>query len=74
MNPFCTFMASSTGRIARVIAGILIIAFGIGFGGPLFIVIALVGAVPLLAGIFDVCIFAPLFGCPMSGPKIRAGK
>lgn len=74
MNPFCTFMASSTGRIARVVAGILIIAFGFGFGGPLGIFVALVGAVPLLAGLFDFCVFAPLFGCPMSGPKIRAGK
>jgi len=74
MNPFCTFMASSKGRISRVIAGILIIAFGLGFGGPVGVPIALVGAVPLLAGLFDVCVFAPLFGCPMSGPKIRAGK
>jgi hypothetical protein len=74
MNPFCTFMASSTGRIARVVAGILIIAFGFGLGGPLGIGVAAVGAVPLLAGLFDFCVFAPLFGCPMAGPKIRAGK
>jgi hypothetical protein len=30
--------------------------------------------VPLLAGLFDFCVFAPLFGAPLSGPKIRAGK
>jgi len=29
---------------------------------------------PLLAGLFDFCVFAPLFGAPPSGPKIRAGK
>jgi len=74
MNPLCTFMASSTGRVTRVIAGILIIAFGFGFGGPLGIGVAAVGLVPILAGLFDVCLVAPLLGCPMSGAKIRAGK
>lgn len=75
MNPFCTFMASTTGRIARVVAGIVLVALGLlvlkGTGG---IVVAVVGLVPLVAGLFDFCVFAPLFGCPMSGPKIRAGK
>jgi hypothetical protein len=42
-----------------------------GTGG---IILAVVGLVPLLAGLFDFCVFAPLFGAPMSGPKIRAGK
>jgi len=36
--------------------------------------VAVVGAVPLAAGLFDFCVFAPLFGNPMSGPKIRAEK
>ncbi len=75
MNPFCTFMASTTGRIARVVAGVALIAWGImGLGGTTGIIVAVVGAVPLLAGLFDFCVFAPLFGCPISGPKIRAGK
>jgi hypothetical protein len=38
------------------------------------IVEAVVGLVPLVAGLFDFCVFAPLFGAPMSGPKIRVGK
>ena len=75
MNPFCTFMASAAGRITRIVAGIALIAWGLlGLGGTLGIIIAVVGAVPLLAGLFDFCVFAPLFGCPMSGPKIRAGR
>ncbi len=75
MNPFCTFMASTTGRIARVVAGIALIAGGLlGLGGTTGIIVAVVGAVPLLAGLLDFCVFAPLFGCPVSGPKIRAGK
>ena len=75
MNPFVKFMASPTGRITRVVAGILLIALGLfaihGVGG---IILAIVGLVPLVAGLFDFCVFAPLFGAPMSGPKIRAVK
>lgn len=75
MNPFCTFMASTAGRITRIIAGIALIAWGfMGLGGTTGIVVAVVGAVPLLAGLFDFCVFAPLFSCSLSGPKIRAGK
>lgn len=73
MNPFLKFMASTTGRIVRIVAGIALIAWGLmGLSGPAGYIIAVVGAVPLLAGLFDFCIFAPLFGAPLSGPKIRA--
>jgi hypothetical protein len=37
-------------------------------------VVAVVGLVPLVAGVFDFCVFAPLFGDPLSGAQIRAGK
>lgn len=74
MNPFVSFMASSAGRILRIIAGLALIALGIwGMEGTWGIVVAVVGAVPLLAGIFDFCIFAPLFGNPLNGAKIRQG-
>ncbi len=75
MNPFVKFMASTSGRIVRIIAGVVLIALGLlvihGVGG---IIVAIVGLVPFVAGIFDFCVFAPLFGAPLSGPKIRAGK
>ena len=75
MNPFISFMASPAGRITRVIAGLALILWGLlGLGGTGGIVVAVVGAVPFLAGLFDFCVFAPLFGAPMSGPKIRAAK
>jgi hypothetical protein len=75
MNPFVKFMASTTGRIVRIVAGIALIAWGVlGLGGTVGIIVAVIGAVPLLAGVFDFCVFAPLFGAPLSGPKIRAGK
>jgi len=67
-------MASTAGRAARVLVGIALIAVGIlVIKDTVGIIIAVVGAVPLLAGLFDFCVFAPLFGCPLSGPKIRAG-
>jgi len=75
MNPFVKFMASSAGRITRVVAGIVIVALGLlviqGVSG---FVVAVVGLVPLLAGMFDFCVFAPLFGAPLGGSKIRSGK
>jgi len=72
MNPLIKFLVSSAGRATRVIAGLALIAAGIGLGGSAGIVVAAVGVVPLLAGAFDVCVFAPLFGYAFSGPKIRA--
>ena len=73
MNPFVKFMASTTGRIVRVIAGLALILWGVlGLGGTTGIILAVIGAVPFLAGLFDFCVFAPLFGNPLSGKKIRA--
>ena len=74
MNPFVKFMASPAGRIVRIVAGAALIAWGLlGIGGTTGVIVAVVGAVPLLAGLFDFCVFAPLFGNPLSGKKIRAG-
>ena len=75
MNPLITFLASTAGRITRSVAGIALIAWGLmGLGGAIGTVIAVIGAVPLLASLFDFCVFAPLFGAPLSGPKIRGVK
>ena len=75
MNPFVSFLASSTGRLIRVVAGIALVVWGwFGLGGTAGLIVAIVGLIPLMAGAFDFCVFAPLFGAPLSGPKIRAGK
>lgn len=75
MNPIVKFLASPAGRITRIAAGIVLVIWGLygipGIGG---IVVALVGVIPLAAGLFDFCVFAPLFGAPFSGRKIRAAK
>jgi hypothetical protein len=75
MNPFVKFLASPAGRIIRSLAGLALIAWGLlGLAAPTGIVVAVIGIVPLAAGLFDFCVFAPLFGAPLSGQKIRAGK
>ncbi len=74
MNPFVKFLASPAGRITRIVAGIVLVVLGYFMHSTGGIVVAVIGLVPLVAGLFDFCVFAPLFGAPMSGPKIRAGK
>ncbi len=75
MNPFVSFLASPAGRIIRIVAGIALVVWGLwGIGSTGGVIVAVVGLVPLLAGLFDFCVFAPLFGAPLSGPKIRAGR
>ena len=72
MNPLIKFLVSPVGRITRVVAGLALVGGGLlVLGGPAGIVVAVVGVVPLLAGAFDVCVFAPLFGYSISGPRTR---
>ena len=75
MNPVIKFLASTAGRVTRIVAGAALIVLGLaGLHGIAGIILAIVGAVPLLAGLFDFCVFAPLFGYSLSGPKIRASS
>lgn len=72
MNGFVTFMASTAGRVARIVAGLALIAVGLMMmEGTAGYVVAIIGLVPLAAGLFDFCLFAPLFGCPFNGAEIR---
>jgi hypothetical protein len=72
MKGFFRFLASLTGRVVRAVAGLVLIALGVwlvrGAGGWILIV---VGLVPLLAGVFDRCVFAPLFRLPFVGARLR---
>jgi hypothetical protein len=72
MNPLIGFLASTPGRITRIVAGLALIVIGLFVvGGSWGIVLVVIGAVPFLAGLFDFCVFAPLFGAPLSGRRIR---
>jgi len=68
---FAKVMASPLGRGLRVLAGLALIVAGIAIGGAGW-VLAVVGLVPLIAGIADVCLFDPLFGKPLRGRDVRA--
>ena len=72
---FVQFMASGFGRGLRIVAGLAIIGGGVYLltVGSIVagIILAVVGLVPFLAGAFDYCILAPLFGYPLSGAKAR---
>jgi hypothetical protein len=63
---FAQFMSTATGRAARIIAGIALIAIGASLGGAWWI-LAVVGLVPIAAGVFNVCLIAPLLKAPFSG-------
>lgn len=75
MNPFVRFMQTPAGRIGRVVAGIVLIGAGlVGVGGVPGYLMAVLGAVPLAAGLLDFCVLAPIYRIPFSGAKIRAMK
>jgi len=63
---FAKFMATPAGRLIRIVVGVVLIALGISSGGAGWI-LALVGLVPLGAGIANVCVIAPLIRAPFHG-------
>lgn len=71
---FAQFMASPAGRVLRVVAGAGMIAGGISMDSNAGTALAVVGAVPLSAGLFDICWLSPILGGPLKGKDIRAAK
>jgi len=69
---FARFMSAWYGRLLRIVAGIALIIVGLTVvGGTGGIILAVVGLVPLVAGIAHVCVFAPLFGGPFFAKDIK---
>ncbi len=69
---FARFMSSLFGRLLRIVAGIALIIVGLAvLHGTVGIILAVVGLVPLFAGVFNVCVFAPLFGGPFFAKDIK---
>jgi|NGEPerStandDraft_6_1074524.scaffolds.fasta_scaffold200824_1 hypothetical protein len=65
------WMSSVAGRLTRIGAGVALIVVGLAAGGGWRLVSAL-GVVPLLAGVLDVCLFAPLMKQPLRGRDARS--
>ena len=73
MKFFVNFMGSSAGRIIRVVGGAGLIAWGLlGLSGVNGYIVAAVGVVPMLTGLFNICLVGPLFGAPLSGRNTRS--
>jgi len=74
---FASFMSSATGRILRMLVGLGLIGWGVFLSVTastmtVGIILIVVGLLPLVAGLIDVCVIAPLLGAPFSGAKVRA--
>jgi len=67
---FVRFMRSGSGRLLRIAAGAALVVVGVfvvgGVGG---LVIAIIGLVPLSAGVFNFCLFGPLLGLDFMGRR-----
>jgi len=65
-------MSSAFGRILRMVAGLALVVVGLamvhGAGG---LILAVVGVVVFAAGLFNFCIFGPLFGGPFWAKDIK---
>ncbi len=71
MGSFVDFMQIAAGRGLRIVlgAGLIFVAAAI-VGGNWSVVLAVVGAIPLIAGLAGVCFFAPLFGYTVTGQRV----
>ncbi len=70
MGSFISFMQSLAGRLLPIVVVIALIAIGLLVIQNVWgIVIAVMGAVPLIAGLVGVCLFAPLLGYTLTGQR-----
>ncbi len=74
---FVSCMSSAPGRVLRIVVGLGLIGWGLSLvflasSTAIGIILAVVGLLPFVAGLFDMCVFAPLFGAPMNGASVRA--
>ncbi|HUY15937.1 MAG TPA: YgaP-like transmembrane domain [Acidimicrobiales bacterium] len=60
------FMSSSAGRLLRVVVGVSLVAVGLVVGGG-WLTLSAIGLIPLFAGVFGLCLLAPLVGQPLKG-------
>lgn len=67
------FLGSQPGRAARVGGGLALVAAGARLRGR-WLALAAVGAIPLAAGLFDVCLLGPIFRLPLVGRRFRRAR
>lgn len=71
---FVQFMLSIAGRLLRVVAGAVIIWLALArLEAPWSYLFAMIGLIPILAGVFNFCLLGPLFSADLWGrPKASA--
>jgi hypothetical protein len=69
---FAKFMATGLGRALRMVAGLVLIGCGMFFAhGVTEVVLGIVGIAAFAAGLFNVCLIAPLIGAPFRGQDLK---
>jgi hypothetical protein len=72
---FARFMSSPIGRVARGVVGAGLIGWGyLQLEGTTGIVLIVVGLVPLIAGVFNLCLVSALLGGPISGRRLSSDE
>lgn len=71
---FVQFMRSIAGRLVRFIAGALIIWLALSrLEEPWSFLLAVIGLVPVVAGVFNFCLLGPFFHVDLRGRPRNAG-
>lgn len=71
MENLIYFLASPRGRFARIVIGLILLWLGAYvFANPVGYWVMGIGAIPILTGVFNVCLFAPLIQEPLRGSEL----
>lgn len=62
------FLESTAGRVTRIVVGLALVVLGLWLGGP-WLVLSVVGLVPIAAGAFGFCLLAPFFHHSLRGGR-----
>lgn len=72
---FAQFINTRNGRIVRVLAGLVLIAWGYTLRADTMGVILMVGGlVPFTAGAFNLCFISAMLGGPIRGDRISKSR
>lgn len=72
---FVNFMRGTGGRVLRIAAGVVLAVVGLAVVGDLGgVILALLGAVMVAAGVVNFCLLAPLFGIDLKGRPKHASQ
>jgi len=71
-SAFSRFINAPAGRLARVLGGLAVIAWGaMHLGTSWGLAVLLFGLLPLATGAIDWCVLSALLGGPLTGRRLR---